>query len=873
MSPFRNKLEKGMQKMQGILRPSKRRISEDNEPTKHQKQPRKTTKSKPGDKSKAIPIHSNPIQSPTPPSTSASESMSNYRYEDTGGPSGLGSSDNPIDLSEKVHDLPGSNAKNPIDLTLEDASAAVIVAKHRQEQIDSDEAMALALQQDFEDELRDPISDRSLAMGCHNPDAPRNINDVSELERWRKDLNAFPCGNYICKEHIIPVKADGLIAEIRKRLEDGYLHPLLRCGNCEVWNCICGKVHGDSKKPKLGPVFTVGEKKGCKITWCCDQGRLFLAFSLLCGFQPSGLVPRPVKPTKSKKTAAPVPPPKFPDLPNSGSGTSTQSYAALQPPPWPAMMGQFLFDEVPAMVTSNSASAFSKGTGYGDHCKMNKTSSLGGLTTQSAIHEASRYFFALSCVLPDPNREKPDVFDHSPHPGLAVLLMRSRMLDLAIQITRSITIQEMDTSADVISGALQFLTTIANHWDLNPVLFCDQVFFPKSEQLHEFTLSKDGSEKKRVEGYETGQSACAVLEQAALRCQVFISGTSKLGLDATQQAGSETRLAKQICELSRGLQVYRDQMGSYLDSVVKPPPKDTSSGTSMSPAPNVITRSRSAKGKEAELASTVRTALTEMAEFHKEQRASEVAAEVFNLDYYRDFSATAAKTSGSKTGSMRKLFAQITSLHTDLPDGIYVRYAEGRPDMLKFIIIGPSNTPYEHGIFEFDMLCHADFPSHPPKVQFKTTNGGRVRFNPNLYENGKVCLSLLGTWDKSSWDPATSTILQVLVSIQSMILIDKPYYNEPGFEHRVNNAQAELYNNNIRSETVTAAILPWLTTDKMLTSIWGDIARKHFELKNSLILETVMTWGNRGEIPGKLAEDLRNSLGVFRGHTAEPKLG
>ena len=23
---------------------------------------------------------------------------------------------------------------------------------------------------------------------------------------------------------------------------------------------------------------------------------------------------------------------------------------------------------------------------------------------------------------------------------------------------------------------------------------------------------------------------------------------------------------------------------------------------------------------------------------------------------------------------------------------------------------------------------------------------GTVRFNPNLYQNGKVCLSLLGTW-------------------------------------------------------------------------------------------------------------------------------
>lgn len=34
------------------------------------------------------------------------------------------------------------------------------------------------------------------------------------------------------------------------------------------------------------------------------------------------------------------------------------------------------------------------------------------------------------------------------------------------------------------------------------------------------------------------------------------------------------------------------------------------------------------------------------------------------------------------------------------------------------------------------------------------------------YNNGKVCLSLLGTWAGPSWQPGQSTLLQVLVSIQ-----------------------------------------------------------------------------------------------------------
>jgi hypothetical protein len=44
----------------------------------------------------------------------------------------------------------------------------------------------------------------------------------------------------------------------------------------------------------------------------------------------------------------------------------------------------------------------------------------------------------------------------------------------------------------------------------------------------------------------------------------------------------------------------------------------------------------------------------------------------------------------------------------------------------------------------------------------------------------KVCLSLLGTWTGPGWISGQSTLLQVLISIQSLILCEEPYLNEPG---------------------------------------------------------------------------------------------
>jgi len=57
--------------------------------------------------------------------------------------------------------------------------------------------------------------------------------------------------------------------------------------------------------------------------------------------------------------------------------------------------------------------------------------------------------------------------------------------------------------------------------------------------------------------------------------------------------------------------------------------------------------------------------------------------------------------------------------------------------------------------------------------------------NPNLYEEGKVCLSILNTWsgEKSeSWSAARSSLLQALVSIQGLVLVKEPWFCEPAYE-------------------------------------------------------------------------------------------
>ena len=82
-------------------------------------------------------------------------------------------------------------------------------------------------------------------------------------------------------------------------------------------------------------------------------------------------------------------------------------------------------------------------------------------------------------------------------------------------------------------------------------------------------------------------------------------------------------------------------------------------------------------------------------------------------------------------------------------------------------IIGPTETPYEGGIFKLKILVPADYPFKPPKITFET----RI-YHPNINANGGICLDIL----KDQWSPALN-ITKVLLSICS--LLDEPNPDDP----------------------------------------------------------------------------------------------
>lgn len=131
---------------------------------------------------------------------------------------------------------------------------------------------------------------------------------------------------------------------------------------------------------------------------------------------------------------------------------------------------------------------------------------------------------------------------------------------------------------------------------------------------------------------------------------------------------------------------------------------------------------------------------------------------------------------------MRRIRKENAIMQNSLPDGVFVRSWDTRLDLLRILIIGPHDTPYEFAPFVFDLQYGESFPTSPPDVFFHSWTNKIGKINPNLYEDGTICLSLLGTWDSGDrdeeWSSKKSTILQLLVSILGLVLVKEPYFSK-----------------------------------------------------------------------------------------------
>ena len=190
--------------------------------------------------------------------------------------------------------------------------------------------------------------------------------------------------------------------------------------------------------------------------------------------------------------------------------------------------------------------------------------------------------------------------------------------------------------------------------------------------------------------------------------------------------------------------------------------------------------------------------------------------------------------------TIKRLISDIKYIkkHPLTSNNIY--YSHDNQNILKgyACIIGLKNTPYDGGYYIFEFNFPENYPHSPPIVKFIYDNSCKTRFNPNLYTNGKVCLSILNTWIGDSWS-GCQTISSTLLSI-STIFNDTPLLNEPGVSK--SHKDYNTYNQIITYKNFEISIIKNLKSDfiknnlKEIYKYMLDDFIKNFEYKyNSLL--------------------------------------
>ena len=153
---------------------------------------------------------------------------------------------------------------------------------------------------------------------------------------------------------------------------------------------------------------------------------------------------------------------------------------------------------------------------------------------------------------------------------------------------------------------------------------------------------------------------------------------------------------------------------------------------------------------------------------------------------------------------VKRIMRDVKTIYKNPLDDNGIFYKHDENNILKgyAMIIGPEKTPYENGFYFFKFDYSSEYPYKPPTVTF-IKNPYYVRFHPNFYRNGKVCLSLLNTWRGEQWT-SCQTISTILLTITS-VMNDYPLTNEPGISkyHKDN----QPFNSIIRYQNINFSII------------------------------------------------------------------
>lgn len=358
-----------------------------------------------------------------------------------------------------------------------------------------------------------------------------------------------------------------------------------------------------------------------------------------------------------------------------------------------------------AMSTA-TATATAKGVGYGSQYIARPRLPVRPVSVKKTVQVREDiliepYFKLLAVLLP--SRKRTATLDAFPPAILPSMLSRSPLIDKAAMVLSNDSIDEISRQGQLYDAVLDLVDALGNHSVTAALVHDDRnLYYAKGGNLLEASFD-DSKTNGWIVVKDTGKSLIALLGKLAAQSHTTLRHAQANPTEFQNREGrSLLQLSQRLREVAaqHAANMHRFQTAMEIDF------------------------------------SDSKVAF-DFAEWHRENCVKDAPDEKIkeNFAFSRDLERSA--NVNPARGRMKRLITELSTLQTSLPEGIFIYHGSSRLDIMKVLIIGPKNTPYEHGLFEFDLFCPLDYPNSPPKMQFKTTNSGRTRFNPNLYEDGK----------------------------------------------------------------------------------------------------------------------------------------
>lgn len=145
---------------------------------------------------------------------------------------------------------------------------------------------------------------------------------------------------------------------------------------------------------------------------------------------------------------------------------------------------------------------------------------------------------------------------------------------------------------------------------------------------------------------------------------------------------------------------------------------------------------------------------------------------------------------GAMSLATSRLAAERKSWRKDHPHGFVAKpatRADGSADLLTWHcrVPGKEGTIWEGGVYPVKLAFSTDYPTRPPVCSFEQPGF----LHPNVYDDGKICLSIINDPAQGgTWKPAI-TIKTILLGIQELL-------DDPNIKSAAQQRGYDLYRHN-----------------------------------------------------------------------------